>query len=138
VKIYSAYLMDMFKSLFYMSFIYMGLTLVMGIAYALETAAPTVEDWKILLEAVGGLKGAGTLGIVAFVAQAILLIARTTLGDFAGKWKLAIIAFVSVVGAVTGLMMEGMTLIMSLTHGTVLAAVQVLAAQVYIQIKKED
>jgi len=132
------HLTDMVKTILIMIVTYFFLTLIMGIAYALETGTPTMEDWQILLNAIGGLKGAGTLGIVAFVAQAILLVARTTIGDLAGKWKLAIIAFVSVVGSLTGLMMEGMSLVLALTHGTVLAAVQVLAAQVYIQIKKKD
>jgi hypothetical protein len=98
---------------------------------------PTAGEWAKLVESLGGLKGAGTLAIVAFLVQLIMLLLRTQLGEFAGRWRLLAVLGLTMVGGVLGLKMQGMEWVAALMHSTTLAAAQVFGHQAFKQFAKK-
>ncbi len=127
------------------SFAYAFLILVFAWpVYALAQAASlpadltTQEALSQLLTTIGGLKGATVLGITALVLQAILYVFRTPLASFAGKWRLLIVAGLSLVSGTVALVASGMPVLQALGDANTLAALQVLAHQTIKQFTKES
>ena len=97
---------------------------------------PNIDFLKLLVESLGGLKGASTLAIVAVVVQLLikflnLPIAGGIFGAAKGWLKLAIVTFLTIVSGVTGLMIEGLSLGAALLHSTTLAAFMVFLNQIF-------
>lgn len=107
------------------------------LAETVEIEPPTPEEIMAFLAAIGGLKGASILAIVAVVVQGIMLALRSPLGKLAGKVRLVIVLGLTLVGGVLGLMVSGVDLLNALMHSTTLAAMQVLANQIYKQFIKK-
>lgn len=100
---------------------------------------PSSVEIMAFLAALGGLKGASSLAIAAAAVQAIMLLLRSSLGSFAGKFKLLIVLLLSVVSGVIALKLNGVELGAALLHSSTMASFQVFANQVYKQFfVKED
>lgn len=95
---------------------------------------PTGAEWGALIQALGGLKGAGILAIVAVVIQALMFFFRTSLADFAGKWKIVIVTGLSLIGGVVGLRLTGVDWLAAIVNSGTLAAAQVFAHQLITQL----
>ncbi len=88
-----------------------------------------------LIATIGGMKGAGALGIAIAVIQAVMLFFRTPLANFAGKWKLLIVAALSMVLTYLGLVLSGTPWLTALVTGPFVAGIQVFAHQIVLQFK---
>jgi len=89
-----------------------------------------LSDMQKIIEAFGGIKGAGALGIAAIVVQILLALAKMLWKPTAG-WQLTLVLALSVVAGVLSAMTVGkMDFLAALTSAGVLAALQVLANQV--------
>jgi len=108
---------------------FIGIPAVVFAMAELDMTAPTAEDWMMLVESLGGLKGASTLVIAGTLAQLVLLLSKSMVGQLAGKNQLRIVAGASLVAGVTGLMLQDVSLFAALMHSTVLASLQVFAHQ---------
>jgi len=104
----------------------------------IEDQIATDEVLAALLTLAGGWKGISTLGGIAAVLQLAMKFFQTPLAKFAGVWRLTIVAGLSVIATVLGLMVQGQEFLPSLLSGGVLAAVQVFGHQIFKQIKKGD
>jgi len=97
---------------------------------------------KALVESLGSFKGASALMLVALLAQLLMLLLRTPLGKFAGKWKLLIIYLLSMVGGAVALKVSTpeMGWLAIVLHSNTLAMAQVFANQVKKQFwdKKDE
>lgn len=111
-----------------------------GMAFAADVIEPPSQmDIMAFLAALGGLKGASALVIAAAVVQGIMLALRSSVGNFLGKWRLTAVLLLSVVAGVIALRISGVSLGAALMHSTTLAALQVLANQIYKQFfEKKD
>lgn len=98
---------------------------------------PTGDELKALLTALGGLKGAGALGIVAVVVQALLYFFRSTFAKFSGAYQLLIVNALTLVGTFVALKTQGMDALAIITHSQVLTAGQVFLHQVFKKFTKE-
>ncbi len=111
--------------------------------YALAQAASLPVDLSTedalgqLLNSLGGIKGATVLGIVGLVLQSALLFFRTPLANFAGKWRLLIVAGISLVAGTVALVVSGVPVLAALGHANTLAATQVFFHQFIQQFKKD-
>ena len=102
-------------------------------------AEPSSVEIMAFLSALGGIKGAGALGIAAMAVQGLMLLFRSKLGSFAGKFKLLLVLLLSLVSGVIALKMHGVDLGAALLHSSTMASFQVFANQVYKQFfAKED
>jgi hypothetical protein len=86
-----------------------------------------------LFQGIGGLKGAGGLAIAFFVVQGLMLLARTPLADFAGKWKLVIVAVTTLAATFLALMLAGATWSVALLSGAFLTMFQTYLNQIWKQ-----
>lgn len=104
------------------------------------TDTVSIEDFfKAVFAAIAGMKGMAPLAIVAVCVQLVMMLFRTSLMDFAGKWKLLIVAILSLVGSFIAVMAGGGTWVQALLDGATITAIQVLIHQVYVQfISKKD
>lgn len=101
-----------------------------------------LEFLQGLLSFIGGLKGAGTLAIVAGVVQLVMQLLKTPflsklLPSISGATKLLIVSGLSVVGGLLVLMSDGQSFLAALMHSTTLAALQVFANQIFQQFSKK-
>lgn len=106
-----------------------------------KTDAPEMSEYTALFKSLGGLKGMGVLGIIAFLMQVIVLLARGPLGNFAGRYKLLIIYAGTLVMGVIGLKVgvPGMDWAAAILHSNTLAMLQVTGNQVKKQfVDKAD
>lgn len=92
---------------------------VCSIALA-ETVLPDNVFWGQLIAFLGGLKGASLLAIVYGVSQLAMVFFQTQLSDFAGLYKLLIVAGLNVGGAILTQMLSGVGFFAALTNGSVL------------------
>lgn len=99
---------------------------------------PSGDEWAALLASLGGLKGAGVLGIVAIVVQGLMLAARQFLVNVAGKWKFALVSGLSLVGGILALKLTGIDWVAALMHSSTLAAAQVFLHQMILQFQKDE
>lgn len=114
-------------------------------SFAQEVVIPTNDFIMMLLESIGGMKGASTLAIVFAVVQILLKFLNTELfgkwfKDMKGSTKLTIVLALTMISGVLSLMtVGGLTLGAALLHSTTLASFSVLANQLYKQfVVKED
>lgn len=125
------------KSILFLSVIPCSFLSLLAFGQDVTQPLETEAFLGLLLQGLGGLKGASTLAIVAFVVQTVMHLFRTPLANFAGKWKLVIVVSLSLVGTVLGLMVQGMGFLPALFNGATLAAVQVLVNQVIKQFSEK-
>ena len=99
---------------------------------------------KLLIESVGGLKGASTLVLVAGVVQLLIQFLKTPWAgqlfkNVKGSLKLSIVAGLTLIGGVSSLMLvEGLGFGAAAIHSTTLTALTVFLHQVYKHIKNES
>lgn len=132
----------------YLKLIFMSLIFLPLCAFAQEVASEVVEvvsneDFiSALIEAIGGLKGKGTLSIVAVSVQLFMLFLDTKFGSglLKGSVKLLVVSALSLVGGVVGLMVsDGIEFLPALMSSANLTALMVFGNQAYKQFfKKED
>lgn len=94
-----------------------------------------------LLNSIGGLKGAGAMAIVTAVVQLVMLLSKTKLSRFAGKYRLLLVYGLTMVsGVLTLTTVNGLDIATALIHSNTLASFQVFGNQAIKQfiIKKED
>lgn len=105
----------------------------------MELLPPSTEEIQALLVALGGLKGASALAIVAVVVQGLMLFFKTKLASFAGKFQLLVVMFLSLLGGVFALKMSGVDWGAAIIHSQTLAALQVFLHQIFKQflVKKD-
>lgn len=111
--------------------------------YALHSFGAAVKDindiiptdtWLFqIFQFISSLAGKTTLAIAAGIAQLVMAGFQTPLADMAGKWRLLIVAAVSLVATVLGGMVAGLSVIGALGSGAGLVALQVLASQIWKQ-----
>ena len=94
---------------------------------------PSLDELAALVAALGGVKGASTLAVVALVVQGLMLLLRSKLGEVAGKYRLLAVYLLTVVGTVVGFRIAGLDLGAALVHAQTLTAAQVLVNQVFKQ-----
>lgn len=123
-------------------FLFLLVLILPAIAFAQvdPSSMPADLDWSqslnLIIQSLGGLKGAGALAIAAAVVQSIMLLARSPLGNFAGKFKLLIFVSLSLVSGVLSLRLSGVDWIGALVHSTTLSGVAVLVNQAIKQASK--
>lgn len=109
--------------------------------YAQAAAVPvdaTIPDAAYLQElftTLGGLKGLGGLGLAALITQLVMhgLQDQFVANAIHGKWRILLVAGLSIVGGVLALMASGIPLVTALLHATTLAAYSVF----FNQLKKQ-
>lgn len=97
---------------------------------------PTGSEWNELLLAIGGVSGAGTMGIVFVIVKALALGLRTQLGKFTGVWQLVIVNGLMFVLGVLGSVMNDVPFVASVLVGSNLALLSLFGNQVIKQISK--
>lgn len=118
-------------------------TAIVSVAFAQDPASVPVdlqssEALEEILKSVGGLQGAGALGIVAVVVQVLMSFFRSPLANFAGKFRLLIVSALSMVGGVLALKLSGVDWVGSLVHSATLTSVMVFGNQIVKQFKKDE
>lgn len=117
--------------------LFLALSLVSAVVLAQAVPAlPSVSYDQLIgniFGAVGQLKGATPLAVVALVIQALIWFLESPLGAIAGKWTLAIVLLLSVASAEVMGLSSGLSFWASAASGAVLGAFQVLAHQLWNQ-----
>lgn len=114
------------------------------IVFAQEVGQITdLQFLEELLKFIGGLKGAGSLAIVAAVVQLVMYFIKAPffsklLPKLTGAKKLLIVSGLSVAGGLLALMSDGQSFLAALMHSTTLAALQVFANQLLQQFSKKE
>lgn len=130
------------RILFLLSFIALAvLTASTAIAQVVEQTIPVVTNeafFKLLIESIGGAKGATGLVIAGIVVKLILSFFSTEMAGqifkkLSGGVKLTIVLFLSLASGVIALMISGVPLMTALLHSSTLSAFVVLSNQVYKQ-----
>lgn len=104
-----------------------------------EKPLETGEFLKALVDSLGGFVGASAMAIAALVVQLLMLLFRTPLASFAGKWRLLIVYAMSVAAGILCLMVAGVDWKAALLHSQTLASLQVLIHQIWKQfVEKKD
>lgn len=104
---------------------------------SLPADVTTADFLQSLLQALGSLKGATTLGFVVVGVQVLLKFFESPLANWAGKWRLTVVFFLTVPATALALKLQGLSWLVALLSGPVLAAVQVFAHQVYAQFTEK-
>ena len=95
------------------------------------SVGPAPSDWQKLLEAIGGAKGAGAMGIALIVVQ-VLMLAAKSIWNPSGGWQLTLVLGLSLAAGILSLMVVGkLDFGAALVHSTTLAAVQVFLNQIF-------
>ncbi len=122
------------------AFMLMLMMLLPALAFAqasLPVDLPVDQAVGMLLQSLGGMKGTGALAIAVLVTQGIMLFFRTPLATFAGKWKLLIVAGLSLLTGFLGLIAVGVDWKVALMHANTIGALQVFGHQVFIQFTEK-
>lgn len=98
-----------------------------------QIAEPTTQEIMSFITALGGLKGAGAFVIAGIVVQGLMLLFRSKLGDFAGKFKILVVYFLSIASGIIALKIAGVDIGAAFVHSNTLAALQVFLNQLYKQ-----
>lgn len=103
-----------------------------------ELGEPSTAEIAALVNGILSLKGAGTLAIVAFVIQVLMLLLKSGLGKIAGKFQLLSVLLLSVVGGIVQSMIAGnLSFKAAALSASALAAYQVLGNQIIKQFLKK-
>lgn len=138
-------LRDFFKT-------YLVLALVSFVAFMVVAIAQDTNPISNEAAISGGLtilssldfKTAGPMAIVLAVVQILMLVFRAPLSNFAGKWRLLIVCFLSLAGCAVAkaLTLSPFTwnifLVSLLADGATLAAIQVFVHQAWKQITEKN
>jgi low affinity Fe/Cu permease len=89
------------------------------------------------LKSLGGLPGAGALGIAVIVSQAAMRFFQTPLANFAGKWKLLIATGIAILTAFLGLLANGVDWKGALLHSVTIGAVNTFLHQLVKQLTEK-
>ena len=115
-------------------------TLVIGIllgqhvfAQGINDSIPSSQEYLQLFASLQGIGGLKAAGIIALVVQAAMLGVRQFVQ---GKYKLLIVAALTLVGAAVSAYISGGSFASVMTNSVVLTSVQVLVNQIFTQIKK--
>lgn len=111
------------------------------IAFAQEASPivpPTAADFEKFLEVLGGVKTLGTMGIVSACVQAFMLLLRSGVGELAGKYRLILLSFATMIAGFFALRATGLDVASSLLHSTTLLAVQNCLHQFYKQFMVKE
>jgi hypothetical protein len=101
----------------------LALVLVPVLAFAsIDTPISTEEFLKAIWDFIVSPKGP-TLAIVAAIVQLAMKFVNTSMGNVAGKYKLAILYTLSAVATVIGSLASGMNFLEALVSGAALAAI---------------
>ena len=104
---------------------------------------PNEEYIKLLIESLGGLKGATALGIAGIVVKVLLATFNSELlgkqmDKLTGKYKLLLVTLLSLVGGIVALVSTGMPVLTALVHSSILPMFAVFVNQVYKQFVEKD
>ncbi len=93
---------------------------------------------KLLLESIGGMKGAGALGLAFIVSKLLIALFKTKFVDgffnkIDGAWKLTVVLVLSLASGVLGLSVAGVPIAAALIHSATLSSFMVLVNQIYKQ-----
>lgn len=99
------------------------------VAFA-EDTLPDTEFWSALISFLGGVGGMSGLAIAAGVIQLAMVLLKTSYGNLAGKYKLLVVAGLSVAGAIVSGLASGLPFVNALLNGAVLAAIQVFVNEI--------
>lgn len=125
----------------FLIFVSMALFLTLS-ALGQEAANLKIDEYlPLLLNSLGGIKGASGLAVAATIVQVVMYSLRLDmvqkrLPKLLGKHKLILIYALSLVSGVLSLRLQGIDLMASLLHSNTLAAYQVLAHQAFKQLKE--
>lgn len=123
-------------------FLFLLALFVPAVALAQAASMPVDLDWSqslnLIMQAIGGMKGAGALGIAMGVTQIIMRLVQSPLGNYAGKYKLLVYTGVSMVAGVLALKLTGIDWIGALTNSAVITAVGTFVHQIILQTKKPE
>ena len=114
--------------------------IVLAQAASLPASMPVVpydQAFGQLLTMLGGLHGATAMAIVVVVVLCLMLLLKTPLGQYAGKYKLLALTGLTLVGGVLALMLSHVTLAGALTDATTFAALQVFLHQIVSQFSEK-
>jgi len=110
------------------------------IVLAQDVLVPIVTNEQFLISlvaSIGGATGLKTMGIVALAVQVLMKFLGTPWADSLmknnGQWKLTAYLVFTLVGGVVGLMVSGLSFGAAFVHSGTLAALGVLANQLYKQ-----
>lgn len=93
-----------------------------------------LETWLLAIVTFATtVKGMSALAIAAGVVQLLMIGFKTPLASFAGKWRLTIVAVLSVVALIVANLAMGGDIISALGMGPVLAALQIAGNQIWKQ-----
>ncbi len=107
------------------------------ITWAQDVVVPNDQFIMDLIQSIGGLKGAGAMGIALVVSQLLLKFLKTPIGgslmkNVNGKAKLIIVSVITIASAVLSLKVStDISWIAALTHSSVLATISVYFHQFY-------
>lgn len=146
MKLWKPTLLLIFFSLFVLGLGVNAQEVVEGTKAAVEAAPaagdviapPTAAEISKFLEALGGAKGLGTLGIIALIVQGLMLLLKSTVGKFAGVYQLLAVNLLTLITGIIGLKMSGMDWGSAILHSQSLAAFQVFLHQAWKQFQKKD
>lgn len=99
----------------------------------IETPVDTGAWLLSLVQWIISVKGAALLVIVVGAVQIVMQFFKTSFGSLAGKWRLSIVAFLSLVGVVVAGMSSGLTFLQAALAAPTIAAVQVFVHQLVKQ-----
>lgn len=122
------------------------LTSFVTVAFAQEGSdvISSGDFFELLLQSLGGIKGASTLAIVGIVVKLILAFFNSELvgkvfKNLKGSLKILIVTGLSLVGGVVSLMtVNGLDFAAALLHSTTLSAFLVFGNQLYKQFVEKD
>lgn len=129
------------KSSFYIVNCLIALLFVLfvGTAFGQEIVEPSAQEIMNFLAALGGVKGASSLAIAALVVQGLMLLFRSSVGNFIGKYKLLTVLGLSLVSGVIALKLNGVDIGAAIVHSSTMASFQVFLNQLYKQFfEKKD
>lgn len=113
------------------------MTFVSVVAFGqISAEVPSPAEWNVLFGSLVGIGGLKAAGLIALGVQILMLIVRQFVQ---GKWKLAIVAGLTLLGSIAGALIEGGGGIGSIfTNALVITSVQVLFNQILVQSKKPN
>jgi len=122
-----------------MSIFFAFVALVIGVFLGQQVFAqtpdsiPTAQEYLQLFASLQGIGGLKAAGIILLIVQALMLIVRQFVQ---GKYKLVIVSALTLVGSAVSAYISGGSFASVMTNSVVLTSVQVLANQIFTQIKK--
>lgn len=124
-----------------LTFITLSLVITLAAMAQDVTNISVNEYFLLLMQSVGGSKGASGLAIAAVIVQIIMYSLRleaiqSKIPKLLGKHKFLLIYALSLVSGIMSLRLQGVDLMAALLHSNTLAAYQVLAHQAFKQLKE--